>query len=107
MFAIAFMGSKGGPASGLFVTGSVSSRSTTASITVESLSPRKIKALLQDPDQVRAVDEDALFSLFVFYPRRRPPATLFAGIHKLPPGSFFLTIDASGLQRVERYLGCS
>jgi asparagine synthase (glutamine-hydrolysing) len=61
----------------------------------------EIKALLQDPDQVRAVNEEGLFHYlsFICIPA---PDTLFAGIHKLQPGSF-LTIDAGGERREERY----
>jgi asparagine synthase (glutamine-hydrolysing) len=61
----------------------------------------EIKALLQDPDQVRAVNEEALFHYLSFITTPAPD-TLFAGIHKLPPGSF-LTIDADGQRREERY----
>jgi len=61
----------------------------------------EIKALLQDPDQVRAVNEEALFHYLSFI-STPAPATLFAGIHKLPPGSF-LAIDAEGQHREERY----
>ena len=61
----------------------------------------EIKALLQDPDQVRAVNEEALFHYLSFV-TTPPPGTLFEGICKLPPGSF-LTVDASGQYRVERY----
>ncbi len=45
----------------------------------------EIKALLQDPDQVRAVNEEALFHYLSFLTTPAPD-TLFAGIHKLPPG---------------------
>jgi asparagine synthase (glutamine-hydrolysing) len=61
----------------------------------------EIKALLQDPDQVRAVNEEALFHYLSFITTPAPD-TLFAGIHKLPPGSF-LTIDADGQRHEERY----
>ena len=61
----------------------------------------EIKALLQDPDQARAVNEEALFHYLSFI-TTPAPGTLFAGIHKLPPGSF-LTIDAEGQRRQERY----
>jgi asparagine synthase (glutamine-hydrolysing) len=61
----------------------------------------EIKALLQDPGQARAVDEEALFHYLSFI-STPAPNTLFAGIHKLPPGSF-LTIDADGQHREERY----
>ncbi|MGA3224273.1 MAG: asparagine synthase (glutamine-hydrolyzing) [Acidobacteriaceae bacterium] len=61
----------------------------------------EIKALLQDPDQARAVNEEGLFHYLSFLTTPAPD-TLFAGIHKLPPGTF-LTIDADGQSRQERY----
>jgi asparagine synthase (glutamine-hydrolysing) len=61
----------------------------------------EIKALLQDPEQVRAVNEEALFHYLSFISTPAPD-TLFAGIHKLRPGSF-LTIDSGGQRREERY----
>jgi asparagine synthase (glutamine-hydrolysing) len=61
----------------------------------------EIKALLQDPEQIRAVNEEALFHYLSFV-TTPPPGTLFEGICKLPPGSF-LTVDAFGQHRVERY----
>ena len=61
----------------------------------------EIKALLQDPDQVRAVNEEALFHYLSFISTPAPD-TLFAGIHKLSPGSF-LTVDVEGRRREERY----
>jgi asparagine synthase (glutamine-hydrolysing) len=61
----------------------------------------EIKALLQDPGQGRAVNEEALFHYLSFISTPAPD-TLFAGIRKLQPGSF-LTIDADGQHREERY----
>jgi asparagine synthase (glutamine-hydrolysing) len=61
----------------------------------------EIKALLQDADQARAVNEEALFHYLSFL-TTPAPNTLFEGIHKLPPGSF-LTIDADGRRHQERY----
>jgi asparagine synthase (glutamine-hydrolysing) len=61
----------------------------------------EIKALLQDADQVRAVNEEALFHYLSFLTTPAPD-TLFEGIHKLPPGTF-LTIDADGERHQERY----
>ncbi len=61
----------------------------------------EIKALLQDPDQARAVNEEGLFHYLSFITTPAPD-TLFAGIHKLPPGSF-LTIGAEGQRHQERY----
>jgi asparagine synthase (glutamine-hydrolysing) len=61
----------------------------------------EIKALLQDPDQARAVNEEALFHYLSFITTPAPD-TLFEGIHKLPPGSF-LTIDSDGQRHQEKY----
>jgi asparagine synthase (glutamine-hydrolysing) len=61
----------------------------------------EIKALLQDSDQARAVNEEALFHYLSFITTPAPD-TLFAGIHKLPPGSY-LTIDADGRRHAARY----
>ncbi len=61
----------------------------------------EIKALLQDPDQARAVNEEAIFHYLSFLTAPAPD-TLFEGIHKLPAGSW-LTIQADGQHRVERY----
>jgi asparagine synthase (glutamine-hydrolysing) len=47
----------------------------------------EIKALLQDPDQPRAVDDEALFHYLSFL-TTPAPQTLFAGIKKLPAGSW-------------------
>ena len=51
----------------------------------------EIKALLEDPQQARAVNEDALLPLPVVL-TTPAPETLFDGIHKLPPGTW-LRID--------------
>jgi asparagine synthase (glutamine-hydrolysing) len=61
----------------------------------------EIKALLQDPDQARAVNEEALFHYLSFLTTPAPD-TLFDGIHKLPAGSF-LTISAEGQRHEEQY----
>jgi asparagine synthase (glutamine-hydrolysing) len=61
----------------------------------------EIKALLQDPEQARAVNEEGFFHYLSFLTTPAPD-TLFAGIHKLPPGSF-LAIEADGRQKQERY----
>src|SRR5262245_52225792 len=45
----------------------------------------EIKALLQDPEQRRAVDEESLFHYLSFL-TSPAPHTLFAGIRKLPAG---------------------
>ena len=54
----------------------------------------EIKALLNDPDQRRAVDEAALFHYLSFL-TTPGPETLFAGIRKVAPGSW-VRFDASG-----------
>jgi asparagine synthase (glutamine-hydrolysing) len=61
----------------------------------------EIKALLQDAEQVRAVNEEGLFHYLSFLTTPAPD-TLFAGIHKLSPGSF-LAIEAGGRQHEEKY----
>lgn len=54
----------------------------------------EIRALLQDPQQHRAVDEDAFFHYLSFLVSPAPK-TLFEGIYKLPPGTW-LKIDSNG-----------
>jgi asparagine synthase (glutamine-hydrolysing) len=54
----------------------------------------EIKALLQDPEQERAVDEEAFFHYLSFL-TTPSPQTLFRGIRKLPPGTW-LRVTASG-----------
>jgi asparagine synthase (glutamine-hydrolysing) len=61
----------------------------------------EIKALLQDQEQARAVNEEALFHYLSFISTPAPD-TLFAGIKKLRPGSF-LTVDAGGQVGEECY----
>jgi asparagine synthase (glutamine-hydrolysing) len=61
----------------------------------------EIKALLQDPDQARAVNEEALFHYLSFLTTPAPD-TLFAGIHKLSAGSF-MTVSADGQRHQEQY----
>lgn len=61
----------------------------------------EIKALLRDPEQVRAVNEDVLFDYLTFA-TVPAPQTLFAGIRKLPPGSC-LRIESDGRMYEERY----
>jgi asparagine synthase (glutamine-hydrolysing) len=61
----------------------------------------EIKALLADPDQPRAVDEEALFHYLSFLVAPAPN-TLFQGIHKLPPGSW-LRVNERGETHCERY----
>ncbi len=59
----------------------------------------EIKALLQDPDQKRAVNEEALFHYLSFL-TTPAPQTLFEGISKLPCGTW-LRINRAG-EIVER-----
>lgn len=47
----------------------------------------EIKAILEVPDQPRAVNEEALYHYLSFL-TTPAPATLFAGIHKLPAGTW-------------------
>ncbi|MCH8829259.1 MAG: asparagine synthase (glutamine-hydrolyzing) [Planctomycetes bacterium] len=61
----------------------------------------EIKALLQDPDQSRAVDEEALFHYLSFL-TTPAPMTLFAGIQKLPPATW-MCIRPNGDVRQQRY----
>jgi asparagine synthase (glutamine-hydrolysing) len=61
----------------------------------------EIKALLQDPEQVRAVNEEGLFHYLSFLTTPAPD-TLFEGIHKLPPASF-LAVETDGRRHQERY----
>ena len=61
----------------------------------------EIKALLQDPAQERAVDEEALYHYLSFL-TTPSPMTLFRGISKLPGGTW-LRIGADGSLREERY----
>ncbi|MGA9983494.1 MAG: asparagine synthase (glutamine-hydrolyzing) [Acidobacteriaceae bacterium] len=61
----------------------------------------EIKALLEDGDQPRRVNEEALFHYLTFI-ATPAPETLFAGIQKLAPGSY-LRIEADGQIRQERY----
>jgi asparagine synthase (glutamine-hydrolysing) len=61
----------------------------------------EIKALLKDPEQPREVDEEAFFHYLSFLTTPAPD-TLFAGIRKLPAGSW-LRVDADGQCHEERY----
>ncbi len=61
----------------------------------------EIKALLQDPDQKREVDEEALFHYLSFL-TTPAPMTLFSGIKKLPAGTW-LRIKESGEVLHHRY----
>ncbi|PIQ97621.1 MAG: asparagine synthase (glutamine-hydrolyzing) [Nitrospinae bacterium CG11_big_fil_rev_8_21_14_0_20_56_8] len=61
----------------------------------------EIKALLSDPAQNRAVNEEAFYHYLSFL-TSPAPQTLFEGIHKLPGGTW-LRIAASGDMRETRY----
>jgi len=61
----------------------------------------EIKALLQDPEQERAVDEEALYHYLSFL-TTPAPQTLFRGIRKLAGGTW-LRVSADGDVREERY----
>jgi asparagine synthase (glutamine-hydrolysing) len=61
----------------------------------------EIKALLQDPDQPRQVNEDALFDYLSFLTIPAPD-TLFAGIRKLSAGSW-LRVRENGSIEESRY----
>lgn len=61
----------------------------------------EIKALLADPAQERAVDEDSLYHYLTFV-ATPAPRTLFRGIRKLPPGTW-LRIRPDGSIHEQRY----
>ncbi|MEW5977028.1 MAG: asparagine synthase (glutamine-hydrolyzing) [Acidobacteriota bacterium] len=61
----------------------------------------EIKALLKDPDQARAVNEEALFHYLSFL-TAPAPQTLFEGIRKLPSGTW-LRVDDAGQVQERRY----
>lgn len=61
----------------------------------------EIKALLQDPRQARAVNEEALFHYLSFL-TTPAPMTLFEGVLKLPP-STWMRVSCDGTIRQQRY----
>jgi asparagine synthase (glutamine-hydrolysing) len=61
----------------------------------------EIKALLEDPQQARAVDEDALFHYLSFL-ITPAPSTLFEGIKKLEPATW-LRVKLDGTSESKRY----
>jgi asparagine synthase (glutamine-hydrolysing) len=61
----------------------------------------EIKALLQDPDQERVVDEEALYHYLSFL-TTPAPMTMFRGIRKLAGGTW-MRVAADGTLREERY----
>ena len=61
----------------------------------------EIKALLQDPDQKRRIDEESLYHYLSFL-TTPAPQTLFAGIHKLPNATR-LCVHPDGRTETHRY----
>jgi asparagine synthase (glutamine-hydrolysing) len=61
----------------------------------------EIKALLTHPAVTPELDEHAL-AQYLTFAAVPPPATLFAGIRKLPPGHYLLA-DSTGAVRIERW----
>ncbi len=61
----------------------------------------EIKALLQDPEQARELNEEALFDFLSFLVAPAPD-TLFKGINKIPAGSW-LRVDKDGRTQCRRY----
>src|SRR5712691_3338974 len=61
----------------------------------------EIKALLRDPEQERAVDEEALYH-FLSFLTTPAPLTLFEGIRKLPAGNW-LRVGEDGRIEQSRY----
>lgn len=61
----------------------------------------EIKALLKDPEQQRAVSEEALYHYLSFL-TTPGPQTLFDGIHKLAPGTW-LRVTADGTVKTNKY----
>jgi len=57
----------------------------------------EIKALLEDPDQKRAVDEEALFHYLSFL-TTPAPMTLFEGIRKLPGGTWMRVAEDGAIE---------
>jgi asparagine synthase (glutamine-hydrolysing) len=61
----------------------------------------EIKALLEDSDQARAVNEEALY-YYLSFNATPAPHTLFSGIRKLAPGTW-LRVSADGSVQESRY----
>jgi asparagine synthase (glutamine-hydrolysing) len=61
----------------------------------------EIKALLRDPEQPRALNEDAL-AYYLSFLASPAPDTMFQGIHKLASGTWML-VRHDGSVKVERY----
>ena len=61
----------------------------------------EIKALLEDPEQAREMDEQALVQ-YLSFNATPAPRTLLAGIRKLPPGTW-MRVSEDGATREQRY----
>lgn len=61
----------------------------------------EIKGLLEDPDQPRAIHEESLYH-FLSFLTTPAPQTLFAGIRKLPPGTW-MRVKADGAIEERKY----
>ena len=61
----------------------------------------EIKALLEDPQQQREIDEESLYHYLSFL-TTPAPRTLFAGIHKLPAGTW-MRVRADGTTETRKY----
>jgi len=61
----------------------------------------EIKALLADPQQPRKINEEGLF-YYLTYLTTPAPHTLFAGINKLPPGTW-MKVNRNGERTTHRY----
>jgi asparagine synthase (glutamine-hydrolysing) len=61
----------------------------------------EIKALLEDPDQRRALNEEALYH-FLSFSTTPAPDTMFEGIHKLP-GGHWMRVREDGQVQQSRY----
>jgi asparagine synthase (glutamine-hydrolysing) len=61
----------------------------------------EIKALLEDPEQRRAVNEEGLYHYLSFM-TTPAPQTMFEGIYKLPPGTW-LRVSCDGRTTQSRY----
>jgi asparagine synthase (glutamine-hydrolysing) len=57
----------------------------------------EIKALLEDPEQPRSVDEEAFYHYLSFL-TTPAPSTMFEGIRKLPPGTWMRVRGDGGVQ---------
>src|SRR5207245_11433299 len=60
----------------------------------------EIKALLQDPEQDRSVDEESFYH-FLSFLTTPAPQTLFRGIRKLPAGSWLKIRDNGSIRELQ------